>query len=42
MAAILDFLSFLKFLNGDNSTSPWISLYTYQWAIMNCKKNEIS
>ena len=30
---------FFKFLNGENSTQPWISLYTYQLAIIRSKKN---
>ena len=36
MAAILGFLSCLELLkvNGENSTPIWMSLYTYQWAII--------
>ena len=37
MAVILDYLSFLKFLNGENSIPPWISLYTYYRAVMKKK-----
>ena len=31
-------LHYLSLFNGENSTSPWISLYTYQWVIINILK----